>query len=215
MNSNDTDVFEIIKKQFSDIFDQNDFDNNAELKSFIYYNTKNNAIMNSDIGCVKLKNLEDKSESMIYAKDGKIYYLIVANISNYKSFCISSKGIKCIKTNENGLFMEEFKFKGNGVTKFYDSCAQDQMTMRNINLNDIDNIEYLIQNANIMPDMIISYQSCGDKMFFTVEENDEVMEDAVIECDKDKKASYSTYYQYMRERNFFTDSKIKIYSKHI
>ena len=208
MNNELTNVYSIIKKEFSDALKHFKLENSKELASFLHYNAHNEMFTGTDDNYyhnANFKNLDTGRESRIFT-EGYIYFFpkdndLISPNNEMTAFSIE-KGTKCIKVNGNGLFIEKNDLKGNIVTLYYDIAALNEISKQGCSAGNIDYIEDYIQRAGINPDKIISATKNDNNIVISITENGEIVKQDQIQVSENR-TLYSVYYEFMKANNYY------------
>ena len=211
MNSDLTNVYAIIKKEFKEEIEHLGLQDSKELASFLHYNAHNEMFIGTDeyyYHNVNFKNLDTGRQSRIF-REGILYFFprgndFIRSDNNITAFSIGS-GTKSIKINENGLFVEKNDLNGNIITQCYDSAALDEISKNGLSVGGIDYIEDYIQRIGIQPDIIISASRDNEIFKLSITENGEIVKQEEMPLDKTR-TLYSIYYEFMKSIGFYGDN---------
>ena len=211
MNSELTDIYSVLRREFGDVLEYFGLQNNRELAAFLHYNAHNEKFIGTNEDYyynANFLNLDTGRQSRIF-KDGFLYFFPTKNdrISNGNKMTVFSisRGTKCIRVNENGLFVEKNDLKGNIITKFFDRAALDEISEEGYTAGNIDYIEEYIDTMGINPDKIIHTEKKDGYVVFSIVENGEIVKQEKMPID-DSRTLYSMYYELMKSYSYYGDN---------
>ena len=210
MNNELTNVYAIIKKEFKDVLEYFGLANSKELAAFLHYNARNEMFVGTDDNYyhnVYFKNLDTGKESRMF-KEGYLYFFPKGNDTiepNNRMTAFSiEKNTKCIRINENGLFVEKNDLQGNILTEYYDCNALEEIAKDSLSAGSIDYVENYIERLSIQPDRVFITRKNGDSLVLSTFENGEEIIHEEVPIDKNR-TLYSIYYEYMKANNYYGD----------
>lgn len=214
MNNELTDVYAIIKKELKEELEYYNLENNKELASFLNHNTYNEMFIGTDdvyYHNIYFKNLDTNKKSRIF-KEGFIYFFpegqdFITPDYDVKAFSIG-KGVKCIKVNGNGLFIENTDLKENVKVDFYDIYALEEISKDGCSVANIDYIEDIIKNKGFSPDKTFTFNKKDGNIEYSVTEYGDTTVNHI--SNSDDRALYSIYYEYMKLNKYYLDNSRNI-----
>lgn len=209
MNNELTNVYAILRKEFRDVLGYFDLLNSKELAAFLHYNAHNELFVGTDdeyYHNVNFRNLDTGRSSRVF-REGYLYFFpktsdIIQPDNHITVFSIS-KGTKCIKVNENGLFIENNNLAGNILTEYYDNAALEALGKEGISAGNIDYIEDYIRRLGIQPDKIFVTHKENEELIVSTLENGEEVERMAFPI-QEGRTFYSMYYENMKAKGYFS-----------
>ena len=214
MKNDVIDVFSIIKSrpEFKKVIDTFNLGNNKELEMFLHYNAHNEMPIESPDSrdrTIYFRNFDTDKVSKI-VRGGYLHFIpkdedVLSPANEMTAFAIG-KGIKCVRINGNGLFIENIDLKGNIITQYYDMAALTEIGKEEISIIVLDYIEEYIKSIGIRPDRIISAERVNDRVVtMSIIENNEVVKRSQVKVDGDR-TLYSVYFEYMKANRYYGDN---------
>ena len=207
-----TDFFSIIKREFNNDVSFFKLLNNRELAVFLKCNAHNEKFIgkrNYLERQTNFVNLDTGKESKMCVSNRQLYFLpkgkkVVSSDNEMVSFCVGVDGVKCIRINEFGLFVEKSDLSSYVVTKYYDYHSLLEISKYNFSAWIIDFIDSKIQEYGIKPDNVIKAYRKDNDVVLSVFEDNEILKQEIIQSSIDR-TLYSMYFEYMEKNGFYSD----------
>ena len=209
-----TDVYAIMKKEFKETVEYFHLMDNKEIAAFLYYNAHNEQFIDTDqeyYHNVNFKNLDTGKISRMFT-EGPIYFFpkgnddFIRSGNQMKAFKITDNETKVIRVDDTGLYIEIYDLGTESIkTCYYDKHTLAALSEFGYAAGSIDYIEEKIADKGFKPDKIIhAFTDLDGKMFFSIEENNEVVISEDISLDGER-TLYSLYYEKMKSMGLFLD----------
>jgi hypothetical protein len=209
-----TDVYSIMKNEFSETVEHFHMMNNKEIAAFLYYNAHNEQFIGTDkeyYHNVNFKNLDTGKCSRMFT-EGPIYFFPTGNdfvepSNRMTAFRIHSSEAKVIRINDKGLFVEMYNFEDNSITTYYyDMSALASLSEFGYAAGSIDYIDEKIQERDFKPDKTFYAKKSADGIYFSIKENGETVFEEQKPLDENR-TFYSVYFEKMKSMGLYLEAQ--------
>ena len=213
MKSDTTDVFAYINLVFDKKIGELGLTSNKELAAFLHYNMHNVEIDGIDYEektykpFIRTTNLNTGSNGVIvYDEDiHNVPNTGITLLKDKKETLLSISHVtKCVKIDDDGLYIESMNLNNSIVLKYYDNVALERIINKvGESINKISVLDAYISGCGISPDFIVFADLQGDKVTIRINENGEDILNETLDYDK-KRTLYSTFYEFMVKERIYS-----------